>query len=246
VLGLNPPPPNAAPVAIDDTATTDAGVPVSVPVAANDSDPDGDPLTVTAVGPAGNGAAAIEASGTSVRYTPAPGFAGTDAFGYTVSDGHGGTASATVTVTVLAPPPTPTPPPPTPTPPPPTPTPPPPTPTPPAATLHVGDLDATASSTGKNWTARVTIRVHGPGDAPAPGVLVIGTWGAGATGAASCTTGANGACTVQKTKLAKATVASVTLTIMGMALSGATYDPAANHDPDGESTGTAITVARPG
>ena len=142
VLGLTPPPPNAAPVATDDTATTDAGVPVSVAVVANDTDPDGDPLTVTAVGLAADGATAIEAGGTSVRYTPAPGFAGIDTFGYTVADGHGGTDTGTVTVTVLAAPPTPTPTPPTPTPtpPPPTPTPPPPTPTPPCRRPRCGGL----------------------------------------------------------------------------------------------------------
>jgi hypothetical protein len=38
-----------------------------------------------------------------VRYTPSGGFVGTDSFGYTINDGVGGTASATVTMTVFVP-----------------------------------------------------------------------------------------------------------------------------------------------
>ena len=89
---------NRPPVAVDDTATTDPVTPVAVPVLANDSDPDGDPLTVTAVGRAGHGTVAV--AGSSVVYTPDPGFSGIDRFIYTVADGNGGTATATVTVTV--------------------------------------------------------------------------------------------------------------------------------------------------
>ena len=74
-------------------------------VLANDADPDGDPLTVTAVGTAGHGTATVV--GASVVYTPAPGFAGTDTFAYTIDDGRGGTATATVTVTVRPSPPPP-------------------------------------------------------------------------------------------------------------------------------------------
>ncbi|TAK79463.1 MAG: tandem-95 repeat protein [Dehalococcoidia bacterium] len=92
-------PVNDAPVALDDTATTDAGTPVTVPVLTNDTDIDGDMLTVTAVGSAGNGSAVLSADGT-VTYTPAPGFSGTDTFSYTVVDGNGGEASAVVTVHV--------------------------------------------------------------------------------------------------------------------------------------------------
>jgi hypothetical protein len=55
----------------------------------------------------------------------------------------------------------------------------------------------------------------------------------------------SGACTVQKTKLSKATVASVTFTVTGVTLPGAAYTNAANHDPDGDSTGSTIVVFRP-
>src|SRR5262249_42458049 len=56
--------------------------------------------SVTTVGTAGS--VAIAADRQTVTYTPAAGFAGTDTFRYTVTDGRGGSASATVTVTVLA------------------------------------------------------------------------------------------------------------------------------------------------
>ena len=72
--------------------------PVTVPVLANDSDPDGDVLTVTSVGTPANGTATL--NGSSVTYTPNPGFTGSDSFPYTISDGHGNSATATVTITV--------------------------------------------------------------------------------------------------------------------------------------------------
>jgi serine/threonine protein phosphatase PrpC len=85
------------PVALDDSASTHAA-PVTIPVLANDSDPDGDRLTVTAVGSASSGTAVINADGT-VTYTPNSGAtAATDGFTYTVSDGHGGTSVASVVV----------------------------------------------------------------------------------------------------------------------------------------------------
>ena len=89
---------NAPPTAVNDLATTDEGEPVTVLVLANDSDPEGATLAVTAVGAAASGATTFSA--TSVTYTPAPGFAGTDTFSYTIRDGAGATDTAMVTVTV--------------------------------------------------------------------------------------------------------------------------------------------------
>ena len=93
-------PVNDNPVAVNDTATTPANTPVTIAVLANDSDVDGDALTVTAVTQPANGTAST--NGTTVTYTPAANFAGTNSFSYTISDGHGGSATATVTVTVQA------------------------------------------------------------------------------------------------------------------------------------------------
>jgi hypothetical protein len=95
------PPPNRPPVAVDDAATTPSGQPVTINVIANDSDPDGDPLTVQSVTAPQFGTAQI--SNNMVIYTPAAGVAGTDRFTYTINDGRGGTATAIVTVTITAP-----------------------------------------------------------------------------------------------------------------------------------------------
>ena len=90
---------NDAPVAAADAATTNEDVAVDVAVVGNDSDADGDTLSVSAVTDGSNGAVAINADGT-VRYTPAANWSGSDSFTYTVSDGIGGFDTATVSVTV--------------------------------------------------------------------------------------------------------------------------------------------------
>ena len=91
-------PVNDDPDAGDDMATTDEDVAVTIPVLANDSDVDGDPLSVSGVSDASNGT--VTTGGANVTYTPAPNFNGSDSFSYTVDDGNGGSATATVTVTV--------------------------------------------------------------------------------------------------------------------------------------------------
>ena len=95
---------NRAPVAVDDAASTQVDTAVTVDVLANDSDADGDALSVVSTTLPPNGSAAINLDGT-VTYTPATGFTGTDAFDYTIEDGFGGAATATVTITVVAGPP---------------------------------------------------------------------------------------------------------------------------------------------
>jgi len=94
--------PNRAPDAVNDTVTTTKGEAVRVVVTANDTDPDGDALSVTGVTSPGHGTTVNNGDGT-VTYTPAAGFTGTDTFQYTISDGHGHTDSATVTIFVNAP-----------------------------------------------------------------------------------------------------------------------------------------------
>jgi len=92
---------NTSPECGPDTAATEVGQSVSIGVLGNDSDADQDTLRIEDVGDPAHGAAS--ASGSSVRYTPDPGFFGTDGFTYTVSDGHGGTATGGVTVEVIDP-----------------------------------------------------------------------------------------------------------------------------------------------
>ena len=95
-----PPPPNTKPVAVADSASTPYGTPVTLSVLANDSDADGNPLTITSVTqPASGGVASI--AGGKIIFSPSTGFSGNAVFSCTISDGLGGSATAGVTVTVL-------------------------------------------------------------------------------------------------------------------------------------------------
>lgn len=88
-----------SPQAFDDRATVTSGEKLRIPVLANDRDPDGDPLSITSVSAPLHGSQQLNSDGT-VLYTPDAGFAGTDVFQYTVSDGAL-TDTATVTIDVL-------------------------------------------------------------------------------------------------------------------------------------------------
>ena len=89
---------NDAPVAGDDVASGAEDTSVTVDVLANDSDVDGDVLTVASLTAPANGTLVDNGDGT-ITYTPDPDWNGTDSFGYTVSDGVA-TATASVTVTI--------------------------------------------------------------------------------------------------------------------------------------------------
>jgi hypothetical protein len=98
--------PNAPPVAANDTATTDRDVPVTIDVLANDSDPDGDVLTLANVDLLTNypGAAwqGVQLNGRwAIKVTPPDSFVGTITFHYQACDSWGACSSpATVTLTV--------------------------------------------------------------------------------------------------------------------------------------------------
>jgi hypothetical protein len=86
------------PDAVDDTATTNKNTLVNVNVLANVSDPDEDSLTISSVSTPGHGTATVTSG--KVAYTPSAGYAGTDPFTYSISDGNGGSDTATVNITV--------------------------------------------------------------------------------------------------------------------------------------------------
>jgi VCBS repeat-containing protein len=91
---------NHTPIAVDDLASTSEDTPLAISVLANDSDPDGDPLSVTSIAPPNHGTASLTASN-SITYLPGTNFNGSDSFTYAISDGRGGSASATVRITVI-------------------------------------------------------------------------------------------------------------------------------------------------
>jgi alpha-tubulin suppressor-like RCC1 family protein len=89
----HPPQPEA------DLASTDPGISVDINVLANDTDPEGDPLSIRAFTQGSFGA--VAASGpNALRYRPVAGIQGQDTFTYTVTDPSGATATATVRVLV--------------------------------------------------------------------------------------------------------------------------------------------------
>ncbi|MCH8925370.1 MAG: tandem-95 repeat protein, partial [Proteobacteria bacterium] len=91
---------NDAPTAAADTATTAVDTAVIKDVLANDSDPDTtDTLSVSAVTQGTSGTVVDNGDGT-VTYTPNAGFIGLDSYTYDISDGNGGSDTATVSVTV--------------------------------------------------------------------------------------------------------------------------------------------------
>ncbi|PYR88035.1 MAG: hypothetical protein DMF84_29670 [Acidobacteria bacterium] len=91
------------PRANDDAVTIaeDSGT-TSITVLSNDTDPDpGQTLTIVSVGSPAHGVASIFGGGMAVNYAPASNYYGTDSFTYTISDGRGGMATATVAITIV-------------------------------------------------------------------------------------------------------------------------------------------------
>ena len=66
----------------------------------NDSDPEGDALTLTISSPPAAAVGTATVVNGEIEFAPATGSTATGVIGYTISDGNGGTDSATLTVTV--------------------------------------------------------------------------------------------------------------------------------------------------
>ena len=92
---------NRSPVAVTDSVETEIATPVTIVPLANDNDPDGDPIRITALTVPAHGTLDITDGG--LVYLPANGFTGTDHFTYVIDDHRGGTATGAVEVTVLEP-----------------------------------------------------------------------------------------------------------------------------------------------
>jgi large repetitive protein len=94
---------NDAPIAVDDNATTTQNVATTITVLANDTDPESNTLSAISASTPAHGTRTINPNNT-ITYTPATNYTGTDSFTYTISDGNGGTATATVNLTINPPP----------------------------------------------------------------------------------------------------------------------------------------------
>ena len=107
-----------------------------------------------------------------------------------------------------------------------------------ASRSHIGDLDRAVTNQGGNWTAHVTLTAHDTFEGRVAGAVVTGFW---PSHWASCTTNAAGQCTVTRTM--PRSIRSTTFTINEVS-SPLIYTWTSNHDPDGDSDGTSITVTR--
>ncbi len=87
--------PNHQPYPVDDRAATRGTSPVTIDVLRNDTDIDDDHLTIVSYDHRGG---RVACGATTCTYTPTANLASIDTFTYTVSDGRGGRADATVTV----------------------------------------------------------------------------------------------------------------------------------------------------
>ncbi|WP_330131020.1 putative Ig domain-containing protein [Shewanella xiamenensis] len=90
---------NTAPVTVDDSAATDDRTSLLIDVLSNDTDVDGNTLTLLSA-TAQQGSVTIEAN--KLRYIPKTGFDGVDTVTYRISDGQGGEATGQVLITVKA------------------------------------------------------------------------------------------------------------------------------------------------
>lgn len=117
-------------------------------------------------------------------------------------------------------------------------------------TVHSGNLEATHLGTsratrGDRWLMlSYGTYVHDENEQPVEGAVVrfsIDVAG-GPTFTASCTTAADGGCGAASSIRVKGNPKEATVTVLSIAYAGATYDASANHDTDGDSDGTTITV----
>ena len=93
--------PNFAPVAMNDTVSTNEDAPIPIHVLGNDSDSDGNSLTPVILTQPTHGTANVNANG-MITYTPAANYNGSDSFTYRVTDGGLNSNVATINISIAA------------------------------------------------------------------------------------------------------------------------------------------------
>jgi uncharacterized protein len=106
--------------------------------------------------------------------------------------------------------------------------------------MHVGDIDASATTQQGAWSTAVMISVHTSNHDPLANATVTATWNNGTF--ASCTTNVSGACVISRSRIPPKM--TVSLTVTDIAGGPYVYAPSSNHDPDGDSNGTTISISR--
>jgi hypothetical protein len=110
--------------------------------------------------------------------------------------------------------------------------------------VHVGNLDGVATSTGDTWSATVRITAHDWRHNPLNGVTVRASWNSGSE--VQCVTAdadgvGPGTCVLVLSSI-PITTRSAYFGISGFTAAGYTYKSAGNHDPDGSSNGFSLYV----
>lgn len=90
---------NRPPIALADTGKAYTQTTINIPVLMNDSDPDGNKLSIVSIGNSIKGSTIIN-NGAFLTYKAST-RTGTDTFSYTISDGKGGTATATISINLV-------------------------------------------------------------------------------------------------------------------------------------------------
>jgi hypothetical protein len=113
-----------------------------------------------------------------------------------------------------------------------------------SGSAHIGDLDGSSTPNANRWDATVLVTVHSIDDAPVANASVGGSWSGGVSGSGTCTTDSLGQCSLSMMSI-RGNLSSVTFTVNTVNHSSLVYDSTLNHDPDGDSNGSVITIARP-
>ena len=113
-----------------------------------------------------------------------------------------------------------------------------------AGTMHVADLDGVVNLRGSSgqWAALVTITIADFNGDAVFGATVTGAWGDPAGGTSTGITGTDGRVTLSSNNMKSGS--NVTFTTTDVTHSALTYDSGSNDDPDDDSDGTTITVAK--
>lgn len=111
-----------------------------------------------------------------------------------------------------------------------------------STSIHVGDIDGSTQTIGKNWRALAVITIHDNNHSPVANATVTGIWSDGNTG--SCTTDVTGSCTITSGKLASG-INTTTFAISDVTCSLMPYMVIDNHDLDDDSNGSSITIQKP-
>lgn len=115
----------------------------------------------------------------------------------------------------------------------------------PESTMHVGDLDGGAVSSAKQyWRGTVTVAIHDAAEAALSGAAVSGRWSGGYSGTGACTSDSVGRCSVTTGNI-HVKKGTATFTVTGVSHPTSVYNANANHDVDGGSNGSTITVRKP-